>query len=370
MAKSFFSRLLKTFLKSRQRGHRRGHYHSQRHNPQGFTLVELLVVTAIAGIIVSGLTFIVIQMMTSDQREASRTETQREMQMALDYMASELREAVYVYPGTYLENSKSSLNTTSIPFANYLPASVTDGAVPVLAFWKQQPFPAAVKQQCAGTTAATNPAGIACLNGQSYALVVYSLAKRPAGSKTWKGNARITRYVLSQFDSKGSPNSGYVDPSVNNNLATWPWADLGQGARNLQGARPTGGAFTLVDYVSLDKNLSTEISQTGFCPAGGTTGKNTVGSYDISPSANTLTGDFAGIRSFYACVFSQTQTNTATGVVQSDPTQYRDVLLFLRGSAVGRPGVQGVVNNDQDVLPTVQTRVLNRSVLGRRPIAE
>jgi prepilin-type N-terminal cleavage/methylation domain-containing protein len=360
MAKHLFSRLKKRFLKS------------QGHSTQGFTLIELLVVTAIAGGIVSGLTFIVIQMMTSDQREASRAETQREMQIALDYMASELREAVYVYPGTYLENSRSSLNATDNPFANYLPASVTSGAVPVLAFWKLQTFPQAVKTTCAGTTAATNPAGVACLNGQSYALVVYSLAKKPTGSTIWKGDARITRYVLSQFDSSGNANLGYVDPGVNNNFTTWPWANnTGGGVQNLQTARPTGKAFTLVDYVNLSQ-LPTEISQTGFCPAGGATGTTTVGSYDISPTTNMLAtagAGFAGIRSFYACVFSQTQT-TGTGAGQADPTQYRDVLLFLRGSAVGRPGVAGVNSNDQDVLPTVQTRVLNRSVLSRRPIAE
>ena len=192
MTKSLFSRFKKTFLKS------------QRHSTQGFTLLELLVVTAIAGGIVSGLTFIVVQMMTSDQREASRSETQREMQMALDYISAELREAVYVYPGTYLENSLSSLNTTAKPFADYLPASVSNGAVPVLAFWKQQPFPDKIKRDCAASTAATNPPGIACLNGQSYALVVYSLAKRPDNSRqSGQGEARITRYVLSQFNSTG-----------------------------------------------------------------------------------------------------------------------------------------------------------------------
>jgi len=359
MAKKIFSRLKIRFLRSR------------RHSTQGFTLLELLVVTAIAGGIVSGLTFIVIQMMTSDQREASRAETQREMQMALDYMASELREAVYVYPGTYLENSRSNLNTTDVPFSNYLPASVTSGAVPVLAFWKQQPFPQSVKTTCANTTTSTSPAGVACLNGQSYALVVYSLAKKPTGTTIWKGDARITRYVLSQFDSNGNPTVGYVDPGVNSNFTTWPWANPSSGVQNLQTARPTGKAFTLVDYVNLSQ-LPTAISQTGFCPAGGATSTTTVGSYDISPTTNMLAAagaGFAGIRSFYACVFSQTQT-TGTSAGQADPTQYRDVLLFLRGSAVGRPGVRGVSNNDQDVLPTVQTRVLNRSVLSRRPIAE
>ncbi len=377
MAKNFFSHLKKSFLRSPQR--RTGRYGAY-YASQGFTLVELLVVTAIAGIIVAGLTFIVIQMMTSDQREASRSETQREMQLALNYMSSELQEAIYVYPGTYLEDSKSEdLNTTDIPFANYLPASVTNGAVPVLAFWKLQPFPDVVKQRCAATNAATNPVGVACLNGQSYALVVYSLARKPANPTVWKGQARITRYVLSQFDSSGNLTPGYVDPSVNNNLASWPWADPGTGAVNLQATRPTGSSFTLVDFVSLDIINTPTIKPTdNFCPAGGATGTTTTGSYDISPKTpvkNSLNKD---TRTFYACVFSQTQT-TGTGTVTAtrvDPTQYRDVVLFLRGSALGRPGMRRVddkeeiTKNDQDVLPTLETRVLTRSVLGRRPTAD
>lgn len=366
MAKStFWSRLKKTFLKSRH------------HSTQGFTLLELLVVTAIAGGIVAGLTYIVVQMMTADQREASRSETQREMQLALDYISAELREAIYVYPGEYLECTQSPSKAACESITQFLPASVSQNSVPVLAFWKQQPFPRAVKDQCA----AAEQDDIACLAGQSYALVVYSLRKNDVGG-IWKGKARITRYMLSQFDASGNRTTGYVDPGRSRNFTTWPYGnnpDNDGRFENLQAARPDGNADTLVDYVGLnylDAGVNTDLGQTGFCPdlpteAGAVDAKE----YSITPSDKMLTGDFAGVRSFYACVAAPTTSVRIGGaaVVVPDASQYRDVIVYLRGSATGRPGILpdrgGLVlrNRDQDILPTLQTRVLSRSVLGRRP---
>jgi prepilin-type N-terminal cleavage/methylation domain-containing protein len=356
---AFWSRFKKTFLNSRRR------------NAQGFTLLELLVVTAIAGGIVAGLTFIVIQMMTADQRESSRAETQREMQMALDYIATELREATYVYPGSYLECSTSSLNSSCTPFTQFLAASVSQDSVPVLAFWKPQAFPKPIIDQCATNNA---PAGTACLAGQSYALVVYSLTRNTADP--WKGKARITRYVLSQFNSSGVANPGYVDPSSSGvSFTSWPFGQNAAGqAANLQTTAPTGRADTLVDFVDFtfqDAGLTNTIGQTGFCPPTG----SSVMDYSISPSNNSLQGNFAGVRSFYACIAAPTTTAQVNGTTVSlpDPGQYRDIMLYLRGSATGRPGIVadkgGMIlrSADADILPTMQTRVLSRSVLGRQP---
>jgi prepilin-type N-terminal cleavage/methylation domain-containing protein len=365
MAKhTLWSRLGKFLLKSR------------RHRNQGFTLLELLVVTAIAGGIVAGLTFIVVQMMTADQRESSRSETQREMQLALDYIAAELREAVYVYPGDYVQCTQSSQKAACEPLSQFLPASVSENSVPVLAFWKHQPFPTAVKNRCKGA----EQKGIACLAGQSYALVVYSLTKNDADNKIWKGKARITRYVLSQFDSDGGPNPGYVDPSEARNFTTWPYGSNDEGKFvNLQAARPSGRPDTLVDFVSFnyqDATVANSAGQAGFCPDLPTEGSGpNVKEYNISPPDGLLKGDFAGVRSFYACVAAPTETvrSGGTTIQQPDLTRYRDIIVYLRGSATGRPGIlpdrDGLIlkTNDQDILPALQTRVLSRSVLGRRP---
>jgi prepilin-type N-terminal cleavage/methylation domain-containing protein len=311
---------------------------------KGFTLLELLVTTAIAGGIVSGLLFIVVQLMSVDQRESAQSETQREMQLALNYISTEMRDAVYVYTGTALAADPSRRNGQSL--MDFLPTNLSTESVPIIAFWKQQPFPDVVKTACAGNAP---PAGVTCTNGSSYALVVYSLStSNPNG--TWKGKARITRYALTEFNSQGVATTGYVNPGAfNNNFETWPYGTDETGLVNLQTARPGNGTLAaLVDFVNT-KDLRTSVGQVGVCPNDPlTTGED----YIISPPAGMLTGAMAGVRSFYACV----NARSTLGDTQ-------DVLIYLQGNVAGRAGSFG----DASFLPTLETRVLSRGVLGRVP---
>jgi prepilin-type N-terminal cleavage/methylation domain-containing protein len=317
---------------------------------QGFTLLELLVTTAIAAGIVAGLLYIVIQLMGVDQKEASKNETQREMQLALNYISTEMRDAVYVYTGdtmgaqTGTAASPAPRNGQSL--MDFLPANLLSAnSVPIVAFWKQHPFPKRVKDICAAGAAGTET--IACTNGSSYALVIYLLStSNPDG--TWKGKARITRYSLTEFNDEGARTPGYVNPGVyNNNFQTWPYGTDATGLANLQTVRP-GNAIpaALVDFVDNTANSGT---QSQLCPNDpSTTGED----YNISPPASMLTGSLAGVRSFYACVNSRnTLGNT------------QDTLIYLRGNVAGRPGGFG----NQSFLPSLETRVLSRGVLGRVP---
>ncbi|NET50384.1 MAG: prepilin-type N-terminal cleavage/methylation domain-containing protein, partial [Merismopedia sp. SIO2A8] len=72
--------------------------HQPSRKSQGFTLIELLVTALIGSIIVTGLLFLTNELLTSDRRESTKTETQRDLNLALDFMGAELREAIYVYP--------------------------------------------------------------------------------------------------------------------------------------------------------------------------------------------------------------------------------------------------------------------------------
>ena len=335
----------------------------KRHSgTKGFTLLELLVTVAIAGGIISGLMYIVVELMGTDQRESSRSETQREMQMAMDYISTELREAVYVYTGPNLE-CPADAATGAICLTSYLPPSLSANSVPIIAFWKQQPFPdttAGVRGQCYGSTP---PAGVSCLTGSSYALVVYSLSKAP--STIWSKNARITRYVLTEFDTQGNLNKGYVNPGAFNNFATWPMgkdAQTGQTTdlRNvtvLSGRSPgtpidTPGPVALVDFVDVKPR------QTAVCPTEGV-------NYSTSPTDKTLndTGFGSNARGFYACVSIRPRPAGSTATSQDVNTGVnQDVILYLRGNADGRPGIIG----DQ-FLPALETRVLSRGVLGKTP---
>lgn len=352
MARRFiFSRLKRLLvaqakLNSIKPGHARS---SSATANRGFTLLEVLVVAVIAGTLVSGLMFIVVQLMQADQRESARTETQREMQLAMDYISTELREAVFVYTGDYLPT-----------LAQYLPASLTQsGTVPVLAFWRHQPFPDAVKTACAS---ATPPAGVGCMAGQSYSLVVYSLTRNPgtAGSP-WRGGARITRYALTQFKGNSTDiTEGYVNPSDQGNFPNWPMFG-GVNQQTARGGRPTAGAGTvntLVDFVDGQTTFNNPVRCPGNDP-------NNLRPYTISPPDSMLNGL---PRSFYACVSSSDAAGSGTSVQYLQTTGfYQDTILYLRGSAVGRPGMPSLTTRSAELLPTLETRVMLRGVLTRDP---
>jgi prepilin-type N-terminal cleavage/methylation domain-containing protein len=304
-------------------------FHKRRDSKKGFTLIELLVVVAIAGGILSGLTYIVVELMGADQREASRSETQRDMQSAMNYISAELQQAVFVYTGNYMTQ-----------LANYLPTSLTTNSTPVLAFWKYKPLPDSIKTSCAA--AATNasavpPAGVPCMAGQSYALVVYSLSTANQGNP-WVGKSRITRYELSQFTSTGTAVSGYVSPTEVDNFDNWP---MKQNA-SLQTARPTGSPDVLVDFVDNTANG-------GSCPA-----NDSVRSYTVSPPTP---------QGFYACISTSTATN------QQTTGAYQDVVLYVQGNASGKYGIRIPANQrtNSELLPALETRVLLRGVLWRTP---
>ena len=336
MAKRAIGSRLKRLWISAHRDHTAHRNHSgkpqgaQSSSASGFTLLELLVATAIGGSIIAGLMFMVVQLTNTDLRESSRSETQREMQMALDYMSAELREAVYVYSRG--ENNSQELWRIS----QFLPESiVSNNSVPVLAFWKYHRYPESIQQRCRSQTTQQTADISSCESGASYSLVVYSLSTANPNN-IWSNNARITRYALTEFDNQGNLTPGYVNP--------------GQQQNNFEGWTPTTGQLggtpvTLVDYVDITPPGNTEPT----CPPGYTNA--------LTPNPNMMPQALRRVRSFYACV--QRRLNNS---------QNQDVALFVRGSVRGRPGytIAGF-SQTRDALPTLETRVLTRGALGRTP---
>ena len=362
----FKNRLKRSLLSHRNSSHRANH--------KGFTLLELLVVMAISSGIIAGLMYIVVELMSTDQRESSRSETQREMQLALDYMSSELRESVFVYTA---ENLSCAGPTgpgapPCSPLTAYLPAAVSNNSVPILAFWKQEPFPyknilaTSKRAECFGNAP---PAGISCLTSSSYALVVYSLSKANS-SNIWSSNARITRYELSEFNSKGDLTAGYVNPGAYNGnpFASWPiFVDEKDGQlKNIQTAavksnrtpgRPTGNPVTLVDFVDAQARNSG-----GKGGANETTACPTPTDYALTPSLKMLSdAGFANVRSFYICI-SAPSTQLPGQPIIANPSENQDIIVHLQGNANGRPGILR-----DELLSALETRVLSRGVLTRRP---
>lgn len=311
---------------------------------KGFTLIELLVVVLIAGGIISGLMYLVVELLTADRVEAARTETQQEMQLALDYISTELRQAVYVYDEDCM-NAGGVGAPGDADFCpglyDHIPAGLTQGdRRPILAFWKHQQLPSSVRDLCGGGGA---PAGTPCVTGHSYALIVYTLDQTD-GNPTWEGKARITRYALTQFEADADPTTGYVDPgNFNRDFRSWPFYSNTDGGTptNQQGTRPTGAPQVLVDFVDDEVRAGIDAA----CPDG----------YSLTTESNVPT-DFAN--SFYGCV--RDLPNDADGGLN------RDTIVFLRGNPSGRPGIRE--NVDVSFMPTLETQVLSRPVLEKSPV--
>ncbi len=305
----------------------------------GFTLIELLVSMLMAGIIISSLLYLMVNLLQTDQKEAATNQTQGEMQAAMDYITSDLRDAVYVYD-----------DVTKL--SSYLPNFGTDHK-PILAFWKPESvaeqsgqtlpsdctletFTALQKQECASLRVRQN----------TYTLVVYLQSKGEGGE--WKGQSRIRRYQLRKYTtiSTLTKSTGYIDPSqTNTSFQQWP-RDITSTASPKPGLQDpllsasSGSASVLVDFVDDPTNQVTIPS----CPS--TEYIRT----PISPASPALPNS----TSFFACVRNEANS---VGLNQ-------DVIVFLRGNPVGKTGIFTFANRQ---LPTLQSQVVARGVLDKTP---
>ncbi|MEL6319173.1 MAG: prepilin-type N-terminal cleavage/methylation domain-containing protein [Cyanobacteria bacterium J06626_14] len=314
----------------------------KNHSTKGFTLIELLVVLLIGGAILSGLLYMTVELLTTDNRESTRTETQRDLQNALDFISSELREAIYIYPDV--------INPDTNALFDFFPDNNPDFGEPVLAFWKQQRLPQQVRNRC------SVPANLegddnfrqTCLRGFSYTLVTYSLNGLANDNDEWEGRAQIVRSAMTQFRADGTANPDYVTPLSNASVAFEIW--------------PPGGSdpgFNQIDVLTdfVDDGAGSEGRaqvRSGDCPNPPVVPGETP-TYAVSPG-QPINGT---VRSFYACV---TQPGVdADGSQLSAASQNQEVIVYLQGNANGRSGIFG----EDAFLPTLETRVLTRGILDK-----
>ena len=199
---------------------------------KGFTLIELLVSILISTIIISTLLAFTVNIMETDRREQAKVETQGDVQSALNFIADDLQEAVYIYNADSL-NYNSGAASPGPGIKNQLPDTTVDAvfastkSTPVLVFWKRKYFApdadvtvngSVKKVGCLeyGTTTTNSapsptptatPAPTATCDGgnplgagrYTYALVAYYLIyDNPTGANpTWSNAARIGRWELS-----------------------------------------------------------------------------------------------------------------------------------------------------------------------------
>ena len=359
----------------------------KRTDRRGFTLIELLVAILISGIIVSGLLYLVVEVLGINQKDSSRSDTQRDMQLAMDYITRDLREAFYVY-GTEVEGpdvvscladrtaaaaTTRGENSQCTGLLAYLPDHLkTPKNIPVLAFWRPEPLPAKVTKHCKdnrdkiGQTPPT-PASklidrIPCVAQRMYTLVVYSL-NTENNDNVWKGRARIKRYALPHFSESFTGDTrkpGWVAPVAANDKRplSWPFGKTDRGISNLQdnpsstsgdglpaAGNPSGDvpeSVVLTDFVdspatalpNLTPVASTPTKNSGYCP----------NNFEVANF-----GRF--VPEFYACV--------RRASVNENP----EVRVVIKGNAAGRGGIPYATG---EVPFQMEAQVMGRGVYSKQ----
>lgn len=295
---------------------------------QGFTLMELLISLVIAGIVISGLLFLVVELLRVDQREVALDQVQSDMQRAMDYMADDLKEAIYVYEDPTVVTSQ--LNTVNDEIT-------VEGAVPVLAFWRVDEIDlndTSLPADCTSEGANEGTCELLKLTQASYTLVAYY--QRP-NYGAWEGESTVKRYELAQYvnlnaagAAKYTETDGFSLP-----LSTGTTGNVNDFLNwTASTAADDGNANVLVDYVAeIDSDAANAVDCEEF------TGDS---SHVLLPAdATRNTG-------FFACI----RPVGLTGGFRTN----QDVLIFLRGDATAASRFLQPASQ-RSRLPVLQTQV-------------
>jgi prepilin-type N-terminal cleavage/methylation domain-containing protein len=324
----------------------------------GFTLLEVIISLVIASIIVSGLLYLVVELLQIDRREIALETVQRDAQRGLDYISDDLKEAVYVY---------SNPATIAAQLSDLQP-DLTAGGVPVLAFWRPDAIEATLPANC--SSEGTNSVTCTLLKTRraTYTLVVY-YQQPQYGS--WSGKSVIKRYELKQYEdlartgaTRYTQRAGYRDPigATGTLFETW----------TRDGTATAGSRSVLIDYVDALIPTTTVADQVN-CPT-------LINSVNTPLTGQTITANdyirvpstAANTTSFYACVRNPnpSQLSETGTLAQAQGTTFRsgqDVYIFLRGDATT---VANSLNpaSQNSRLPVLQSQVLVRGVINKDAI--
>ncbi len=292
----------------------------------GFTLIELLVGLILAFLVIIPLLGFMVNLLSTDRQEQAKANTEQEIQAALNYIARDLDQAVYIYDGYGVDEITDQLPQV-------------DNGVPVLVFWKRQFIPKVIPTATGANCPDDNDR---CDDAFVYALVAYYLQRDPtcATTNTWSCTARISRIQLRDAvsdervqagDERAQKDDGFklFQPerasSVEAAMNAWEKGDEDYNKEPEvlidyidQTPETTG---TLAAPIQLPKASCPSIVRETAPPA--TTLDYTITDFgpQQSPSRTALTNKFTNpITGFYACV--DTEKNSAQ--------------VFIRGNALAR----------------------------------
>ncbi|NEZ56435.1 prepilin-type N-terminal cleavage/methylation domain-containing protein [Leptolyngbyaceae cyanobacterium CCMR0082] len=326
----------------------------RKHRTSGFTLMEVLISMIIAGIIISGLLFLVVELLQIDRREIALERVQRDMQRAIDYIADDLEEAVYVYNDVRMQEIVDDIQILSDQMGTGVEGS--GDAVPLLAFWRTVPLDDDVlPDTCTGNDDEMEICRVARTRRASYSLIVYYQQHRDDtdADYVWKGPSVLRRYELPQYANLATftETPGYADPITdqatdfeNWEPSTTPDAVGGNSVALVDFVEQADPGGTAVDCRNLVFGLNSRLT-------GENDNTNDVYDYVVTPENAT---DAAG---FFACI---RQPNLADG----DFRTTQDVYLFLRGDVESENRFLGPAS-DGSRFPVLQTQVKLRGVINK-----
>lgn len=314
-------------------------------NPDGFTLVELMVGLVMSFIVMTTLLGLMINVLETDRKEQAKATSEQEIQAALDYIARDLQQAFYIYDANGIE----SINNQLPPPPNGI------DRVPVIVFWQRELI--------------TNvlPVGRGKDDAFVYSLVVYFLMKDINNSgSNWSQIARIGRWkirdgVVANTDEEEQTIScanyanKYVKGSSSNvneycpSNGFAPFNLNGKGTvEEIMNAWQKGGGYTAKTFVLVDYiDDTTNNPPPATCPPNSNNPDITWSK--VTPTSFNAT-ETGRMTSFYACV---DRFNTTAQI-------------FIRGNALARLNENAENNyhdNQKIYFPSGNIRVQGRGYL-------
>lgn len=349
--------LLRLLLKSQHQRHRSGPAQTDK----GMTLVELLVGSIMAFLIITPMLAFVVDMLNTDRREQVKSNTEQDIQAAVDFIAQDLSQAIYIY-----DNNPA----TGIPaIQNFLLTPADPNKTPILVFWKRQ-----LLRNSLPTTDGIEPAQCHTINNpcnDTYVLSLVAYYKiietdsnsiwcQPSGTSC---PSRIVRYQIQdgvRDPYSADPSQRYyttvtdaqrVSPAFNQGSATEPGFDISKPTEKVT----IPGSFTdqnvrgdvLVNYID-DSSPGPSVTPNECTIALGrpTTQTGTT----IPEDTLKITDRQNNINSFYACV------DTARNVAR----------VNIRGNSLRRFQPSGAYYdaNKSAYFPTASVQVQGRGGRG------
>jgi len=121
--------LLRLLVKSQHQRNRSNPAQTEK----GMTLVELLVGSIMAFLIITPMLAFVVDMLNTDRREQVKANTEQDIQAAVDFIAQDLSQAIYIYDNRALTGPAGPNEQIVRP---QLPQNAN--GTPILVFWKRQ----------------------------------------------------------------------------------------------------------------------------------------------------------------------------------------------------------------------------------------